>query len=245
MRLSILTIAAGLASAQPQMELVKPSQFYLEQDSFEHSASGGAAAPGKVIRARRLDGTSVEITSHGLLVPAGLTLRQVRWPNGGYVQLIDKLKVKTTWPRNDDAPVASTAYSDCTHRVAPEVFAGYSRLLEQDVTLIQYPNGSQRVTMSAAPALSCENIAHTVETVRPDGTAIVTYEVKLTKLVAGAPDAALFDLGADYEELPPSKVMERLAKAVKPDLSPAEIAQMNSEGAAQGERLNARRAKPK
>jgi hypothetical protein len=178
----------------------------------------------KEIVARRSDGAIVRV---GSLRPGDIVAfgRDVTFPDGTRVTVYDSIKAKSTWPSNEVQTPSFRAHliegpAECT--IGSNTALRREQMEGQDVDVVQFSAGANRVTVWLAPKLGCEYLYDKAETPARDGSFRIDMEVKTTKLVIGEPDAHLFEVASDLVEMKPSEALKRLWSSKDPPV-PAEL----------------------
>ena len=117
----------------------------------------------------------------------------------------------------------------------------------QDVNVIQFATGRNRVTVWQAPKLGCEYLYDKAEVPARDGSFRIDMEVKTTKLVIGEPEARLFEVAPDLVEMKPSEALRKLWSTMDPpvptELKPAFLREEERVGAEQDKRYEAAKSR--
>jgi hypothetical protein len=209
----LVTCVTGSGRAQTRETL---SPYYLERVDI---SPRGEMFGLKEVVARRSDGAIVRI---GALRPGdfGGFARDVTFPDGTHVTVYDSINAKTTWQPPDEV---QTRISRAQLLEGPAQCAMGSnaplrreQIEGQDVDVIQFTAGANRVTVMQAPKLGCEYLYDKAEAPARDGSFRIDMEVKTTKLVIGEPDAHLFEVAPNLVEMKPSEALRKHWSSVDP-----------------------------
>ena len=172
----------------------------------------------KEVVARRSDGAAVRV---GAFAPGDVLAfgREVTFPDGTRVTVYDRVKAKMTWP--PDPVQARLLQAQLTEGPAACGMGDKPPLRReqmegQDVDVVQFNAGVNRVTVWKAPKLGCEYLYDKVEAPARDGSFRIDMEIKTTKLVIGEPDARLFEVAPDLVEMKPSEALQKLWSSMEP-----------------------------
>lgn len=214
-RLACVAIAGAMlvffGRGMPQRALAADAgvqPFYLLQGVYGRAASGEMVAIGRDVIARRSDGARVEIS----YFKARPGLRRVVMPDTSATWLLDVDRAKTSWPQGSAeasaiAKRATRPSVDCgmgDRITGHETIAGTDTIMVTDVISL-----NQRQTFWYAPDLGCEILRY--RRYARDGT--VLFEDATLRLDLSEPAPTLFDLGKDYQDVPPSELRARQYRA--------------------------------
>jgi len=202
--------------------LISLASYYMER--VDISPRGVMFPSLKEVVARRSDGAIVRM---GALRPGDILAfgRDVTFPDGRRVTVYESIKVKTTWPPDEVQTRFFRAHliegpAECT--MGSSTPLRREQMEGQDVDVVQFSAGANRVTLWQAPKLGCEYLYDKAEAPGRDGSFRIDMEVKTTKLVIGEPDARLFEVAPDLVEMKPSEALRKLWSSVDPPV-PAEL----------------------
>lgn len=167
----------------------------------------------RVIRAVRNDQSTVEQWEVQLSNPPFVT-RDIEMSDGISMKVIDRLKVVSTTqlPRESltDRPLRRLdPASNCTVLISSGQalfrFAGHARLLNVDVVEVHDDAGQYWL----APSYGCLEMKKIVYRTDAQGVRRASSLREVISLTPGEPDAALFRIPIDYDEVPPSEMGRR------------------------------------
>jgi hypothetical protein len=219
----IQTLTIGSVARADAHRVLAP--YTLRQDAYDFDDRTTGDLQGKIRRARRSDGATVDVQNDGPLA-AGIYLRTVSLPDGTQVDLAQFCECKTTWFPTPQRRMLRNSWelhppaSNCVYRVELLV-AGGQTLPGQTVDMVAWDSGGgKRQTTWRDPALDCVNLQIRIDSKQADGTFRPHTFVKLVSIQLGEPDARLFQDQAYYSEVPPSKMQAKIASALGMTLSP-------------------------
>lgn len=237
---SLLLAAWGIFSIARHVTLAHAAADTVAQpfviQMYEKIVSG--TAPNQHVRDRnffvavRSDGSR----SYGNFVVAAngswrvLARRMNLVPQRGFLQVVDKLRLKSTFRMSDvgtEHVIAAAHPSSCPmpqpYQFTGEgSFLGY-RVLKFDLHLHD-PEGEQTESRWVAPDLACNTIWAHLIIKNADGTLKAEATQKAVYVYKGAPPAELFAVDPGYVEVPPSELVIRgltPPTGVRPALDPA------------------------
>ncbi|MCW5977991.1 MAG: hypothetical protein KIT09_07925 [Bryobacteraceae bacterium] len=133
-----------------------------------------------------------------------------------YIYVLDRFKLRTTYiipGRPKALPEIDPTCADNSNRrvfIGKQSYNGYETYVYQE-TKTTPEKGQVTETRWRAPLLNCMDIYGELEVKSAQGE-VKVYRNKVTDVVLGDPDPALFDVPGDYREVPPSEMeKERMA----------------------------------
>jgi hypothetical protein len=195
----------------------------------------------KEILARREDGSTVRMNSVGLGENTPFS-RDISFIDGRQVTVYESIHAKVTWPARNEAEMsyqrdrAITGPGECDQ--SNSTLLRHDQMEGQDVDVIQFSAGSNRVTLWSAPKLGCEYLYDKAEAPARDGTFRTDLEVKTTKLVLGEPDPQLFEVAPSLVEMKPSEALRKVWGSLDLPVSADEKAAMLREIDRQGAEMD-------
>lgn len=168
------------------------------------------------VEAYRADGSSTA----GPKQPGGKQDRLLTlFPEQVRVRISDRFQLKSTtpFPVPSDMKRVRVRSATCAFRTRP----GYeSQFVDEEIVLgfrtfkfkhsVAKDGGATDVTIHTtswyAPDLACYELKQHGEKRRPDGTVIATYDKTPLFVTVGEPDKSLFEIPAQYREVPPSEI---------------------------------------
>lgn len=172
-----------------------------------------AAVAVRVTKAVRSDQSTVEQWEVQLVNPPFIT-RDIEMNDGISMKVIDRLKVVSTMqlPRESlrDRPLRRLdPASNCTVLLSSGQslfrFAGRTKLLNVDVVEVHDDAGQYWL----APSYGCLEMKKLVYRTDAQGVRRASSLREVTSLIPGEPDAALFRIPSDYDEVAPSEMGRR------------------------------------
>jgi len=139
-------------------------------------------------------------------------------PQGQYVYVLDRLKLKSTTPLKASSrmlplnPTCLPAGDDKSKPLGTETVAGWlTYIYERSDTAA---NGSKETrTRWLVPALDCREVQSKLELTPVAGPARIMWNRPIS-ITGGEPDAALFAVPEDYREVSPGELESERAKAL-------------------------------
>jgi hypothetical protein len=190
--------------------------FVLEMESYSFESNPAGELISKSTIARRSDGaTALVTTALGRVgLEAGETARKITLTDGTIFTLVDSIRAKTTWPRMSREQLAAMKarlVDPPKNCVFPgETLVGYKTVMNERVAAIRWPPMPKYEHVDwRAPSLGCQSLGYTSYVKESDGNSRPRAEGRPTSLTLGEPDAGLFDLGTNHEELRPSERVRR------------------------------------
>ena len=213
--LAILSVVLGTAflligrsrraRAESNHRIAVPFTLQTETFSFPNGAQGDLMS--KDLTARRSDGTTVVVSTLLPRKPHPRMLRDIRYPDGRVVRLVDPVAAKTEFVRQEEAArrnqLLLSPPPGCV-LVGWEKPSGTDTVLGHTVDVVT----SFGHMVWRARDLGCETVQSREGYKHGDGF-LLEGETTAVSLKLGEPDPRLFDEGVNYAEVKPSELLRR------------------------------------
>ncbi|MFN0165927.1 MAG: hypothetical protein ACKV22_05795 [Bryobacteraceae bacterium] len=139
-------------------------------------------------------------------------MKKVTFMDGRSVTLSDLIAAKSTVRRLQEETARlknrfEAPPQDCRFR-SGQVVVGKDNVVGHEVSVLRDEHAGLRLVNWAAPNLGCEDLRYTFERKQPDGSYRLITEGRPITLVAGEPQASVFDAQTDYTEMKPSDLQK-------------------------------------